>query len=98
MKIVDIDIRQLDSVTRRGRARSPEMTQLIDTIGTLKANEAKAVIISEPETPKTVRSRLLYAARIAGKRLQIAEQDDRIVFAVTGRARRRRRKVEQNGA
>ena len=74
------------------------MTQLIDTIGTLKANEAKAVIISDPETPKTVRSRLLYAARIAGKRLQIAEHDDRIVFAVTGRARRRRRKVEENGA
>jgi hypothetical protein len=98
MKIVDIDIRELDSVTRRGRARSPEMTQLISTIGSLKSTEAKAAVISGSDTAKVLRSRLLYAARIAGKRLQIAEKDGKVLFTVAGRARRRRRKVAQNGA
>jgi hypothetical protein len=98
MKIVDIDIRELDSVTRRGRARSPEMSELIATIGSLRSTEAKAAIISGADTAKVLRSRLLYAARIAGKRLQIVERDDRVLFKVVGRARRRRRKVELNGA
>lgn len=98
MKIVDIDIRELDSVARRGRARSPEMAGLVETINSLKPNEAKAAVISGQDTAKKVRARLLYAARIAGKRLQIAEKDDRVLFAVTGRARRRRRKAEQDAA
>lgn len=91
MKIVDVDIRDLDRATRRVRARSEETEQLVDVISNLKSNEAKAIKIDAGETAKKLRSRLSYAARIAGKRLQIGITDDTVLFALSGRPARRRR-------
>ena len=43
------------------------------------------------DTTKKLRSRLSYAARIAGKRLQIGITDDSVLFALSSRPARRRR-------
>lgn len=91
MRIIDINIRELDSAKRRGRSRSPEMIELISTIEAMGPHEAKAVVLADAKSTRQVRSRLLYAARVAGKRLQIGETDGRLVFALNPRPRKRRR-------
>lgn len=92
MKIVDIDVKEIDTVSSRGRARSPEMKELISVVSSLKSGDAKAIVASEDMPVKKVRSRLLYAARISDKRLRIGEQGDRVIFALDSRPRTRRRK------
>ncbi len=92
MRIVDVDIEALNSATRRGRARSPETQQLIDTIESMKPGTAKAIMLEAGLTGPKVRSRLTYAARIAGKRLQVVVQEDRVLFALSGRKAPRRQK------
>ncbi|MBM3957808.1 MAG: hypothetical protein FJ313_07140 [Gemmatimonadetes bacterium] len=91
MRIVDVDIESLNSAARRGRVRSPETQQLVDTIDSLGPGEGKAILLEPGQTAQRARSRLAYAARIAGKRLQIVVQDDRVLFALSRRRPRRRR-------
>ena len=91
MKIIDVDIRDLSKATRRVRARSEVTEQLVEAISNLKANDAKAIVLDAGDTARTLRSRLSYAARIAGKRLQIAIAEDRVIFALSNRPARRRR-------
>ena len=91
MKIVDVDIRDLSKATRRVRARSEVTEQLVGVISKLKSNEAKAITIGAGDTAKKLRSRLSYAARIAGKRLQIGITEDSVLFALSNRPARRRR-------
>ena len=94
VRIVDADIDALKNAARRGRVRSPETQQLVDTIDSMTEGTAKAILLEPGQTGLKVRSRLAYAARIAGKRLQIVVQEDRVLFAVSSRrARRRRRKA-----
>ncbi|MDP6668077.1 MAG: hypothetical protein QF357_11900 [Dehalococcoidia bacterium] len=90
MKIIDIDIKQMDTASKRGRARSDETQQLIDTITNLDRKTAKAVIIEKGDTAVKIRSRLSYAAKLAGKRLKIAIADDRVIFTIAPRKRRGR--------
>ena len=52
---------------------------------------AKAILLEAGQTGQKIRSRLTYAARIAGKRLQIVVQEDRVLFALSRRRIRRRR-------
>ena len=91
MKIVNVDIRDLSKATRRVRARSEVTEQLVEVIGNLKSNEAKAIVLGAGDTARKLRSRLSYAARIAGKRLQIGITEDRVLFALSNRPARRRR-------
>ncbi len=91
MRIVDVDIEALNSAARRGRVRSPETQQLIDTIASMTPGKAKAIMLEAGQTGPKIRSRLTYAARIAGKRLQIVVQEDRVLFALSRRRVRRRR-------
>ena len=94
VRIVDADIDALKNAARRGRVRSPETQQLVDTIDSMTEGTAKAILLEPGQTGLKVRSRLAYAARIAGKRLQIVVQEDRVLFALSSRrARRRRRKA-----
>jgi len=94
VRIVDADIDALKNAARRGRVRSPETQQLVDTIDSMTEGTAKAILLEPGQTGQKVRSRLAYAARIAGKRLQIVVQEDRVLFALSSRrARRRRRKA-----
>ncbi|NQU96181.1 MAG: hypothetical protein HQ548_00870 [Chloroflexi bacterium] len=96
MRIVDVGIEALNNAARRGRVRSPETQQLIDTIESMTPGAAKAIMLEAGLTGPKVRSRLTYAARIAGKRLQIVVQEDRVLFALSGRRTRRRRKTADN--
>ena len=82
--IVDADIRALRNATRAGRVRSPETKQLIAAIESLAPGTAKAILLDPGETIPRVRARLTYAARIAGRRLRIATDGDRVVFALRG--------------
>ncbi len=90
MKIIDIDVKELNRATRRARSRSPETDQLVDVISGLKPDEAKAVVLDEGDSVKKMRSRLTYAARLAGKRLQIGYQGDQVLFALSNRPVRSR--------
>ena len=90
MNIVDADIASLRKAARRGRTRSQETITLIEAIDDLAPGRAKAIVIEEGQTGEKLRSRLTYAAKAAGKRLQIAVQEDRVLFALKEQARRRR--------
>lgn len=89
MNIVDIDVKEMNAASKRGRARSAETQQLIDVITSLDRKSGKAVIIEKGVTAEKIRSRLTYAAKLAGRRLKIAVRDDRVMFAIAPRRRRR---------
>ena len=93
MRIVDVDIEALNNAARRGRVRSPETQQLIDTIESMTPGTAKAIMLEGGQTGQKVRSRLTYAARIAEKRLQVVVQEDRVLFALSQRRARPRRRT-----
>ena len=90
MKIIDIELSEMNSASRRGRVRSDETQKLVKLISDLDRKTAKAAIIDEGVTATKIRSRLTYAAKLAGKRLKIAVREDRVMFAISPRRRKRR--------
>ena len=92
MKIIDVDISELERARRRGRARSPETLQLIEAIESLKPRDARGIAISDERPEKNLRARLAYAAKISGKRLGIASDGDKVMFTLSDGPRRRRRR------
>ncbi len=89
LEIIDIDIKEMSVATRRGRARSAETQELINIITSLDRKTGKAVIIEKDGSPAKIRSRLTYAAKLAGKRLKIAVRGDRVMFTIAPRKRRK---------
>jgi hypothetical protein len=89
VKIIDIDMKEMESASKRGRARSADTQNLIDVINNLNRKTGKAVIIEKGATAAKIRSRLNYAAKLAGKRLKIVIRDDRVMFAISPRKRRK---------
>jgi len=89
VKIIDIDIKEMSTATRRGRSRSAETQELFNVITSLDRNTGKAVIIEKGGSTAKIRSRLTYAAKLAGKRLKIAVRDDRVMFTIAPRKRRK---------
>ena len=81
MRIVDADINALKRTRARGRVRSPETRQLVEAIDGLGSGKAKAIILEEGQDAAKVRARLMYAAKIAGKRLRVVLEEDRVLFA-----------------
>ena len=90
LTIIDTDIRALRNTSRRGRTRSPETKRLIQALEDLAPGKAKAILLDPGETIPKVRSRLAYAARIAGKKIRVAADDKRVVFALRGDGQPRR--------
>ncbi len=82
MQIVDAEFGTLKSAARRGRARSAETVQLIEAIESLQPGQAKAVMVESDATPEKVRARIMYAAKAADRKLQIAVSGDRVMFAL----------------
>jgi len=80
--IVDADIGSLRTAGRAGRARSPETRDLIEAIQALGPGQAKAVLLDPGETIPKIRSRLAYASRIAGKKIRIATDGQRLLFTL----------------
>ena len=87
--IVDVDISTVRSAARAGRSRSPETKQLIDAIESLAPTEAKAILLDPGETIPKIRAKLAYAARITGRRLRVATDGKRVLFALRGDGRPR---------
>ena len=81
MRIVDADINALKRTRARGRVRSQETRQMIEAIDDLGPGKAKAVIVEPGQDPAKVRARLMYAAKIVGRRLRVVVENDRILFA-----------------
>ena len=81
MKITDATLAELKSAGRRGRTRSPETLELIETIESLKTGEAKAVVVEKGESAAKVRAKLMYVAKSINVKLQVAIKDDRVMFA-----------------
>ena len=98
MKIIDVNIEELSKASRRGRARSSETQQLLAAIDSLKGKAAKAIMVGSGDSPQKVRARIAYVGRLAGKRLQIAVESDRVLFGLSNRpARKRRQKRARRG-
>ena len=92
MKIVDVDIKELEQARRRGRSRSPETMELIKAIEALAAGQARGIRITADMPEKGIRSRLAYASRIANKRIEIASDGTKVMFTPSARPARRRRR------
>lgn len=91
MQIVDAEFGTLKSAARRGRARSTETVQLIEAIESLQPGKAKAVMVEPGTTPEKVRARIMYAAKAADRKVQIAVTGDRVMFALRNGRRQRGR-------
>ncbi len=91
MQIVDADLNELKSALRRGRTRSPETLQLIEAIESLEPGKAKAIVVEPGQTATRVRARLMYTAKAADTKLQVAIKGDRVMFALNRRGRPRRK-------
>ncbi len=81
MKIINADINQLRRSRRRSRTRSPQVQELIAAIDELGPGKAKAIVLGRGEDPAKARARLVYAAKIVGRRLRVVVEGDRILFA-----------------
>jgi hypothetical protein len=97
VRIVDASIEDLNRASRRGRARSQETQQLIDAINSLTSGTAKAIMATSAEGAKKLKARIAYAGRLAGKRLQVAIDSDRVFFGLSERPARRRRRTRRAG-
>jgi hypothetical protein len=86
MKVVEARISEMKR-KRFGRKRSPEMQQLIDVIAALKPGQAKALVPEGKETVKNLHQRILNAARIAGKKVRIVAEAQRVLFALRSAGR-----------
>ena len=90
LKIVDADIKDLKKSRTRGRVRSADTIALIEAIDGLGTGKAKAIQLEPGQDAAKVRARLAYAAKIAGKKLKIVVESDRVLFARgPGRPRKR---------
>jgi len=85
--IIEADIRAIRNATRAGRARSPETKRLIEAVESLVPGKAKAILLDPGEPIPKTRARLAYAARIAGKKLRVATDGERVLFALRGEGR-----------
>ncbi len=91
LTIVDANVADIHRARRRGRSRSPETAQLIESIETLQSGRAKAIVAGAGETTAKLRARLMYAAKVSGIRLQVGVDGNRVLFArAPGRPRKRK--------
>jgi ribosomal protein L30E len=90
LNIVEADIKDLKKSRSRGRVRSEETKALIAAIDSLTSGKAKAIKLEAGQDPAKMRAKLAYAAKVAGKKLKIVVEQDRILFARgPGRPRKR---------
>lgn len=82
MKIVEATLAEMQRTPRGRRQRSPETQQLIDVITELKPGQVRAIIPEGNETVKKLRPRISYAARVAGRKVRIAADEDRVMFTL----------------
>ena len=89
VRIVDADIGTVRNAARAGRARSPETKRLIQAVEDLAPGRAKAILLDAGETASKARGRLVYAARVADRKLRIVTDGQRVLFALRDSSGRR---------
>ena len=94
MKIVDADIKQLGSSSRSGRTRSAMTNMLIKSVEDLRPGVAKAVELETGETIQKIRARLTYSARVTGRKLSVATDGSRVLFALKDRQDSGRKRID----
>ena len=94
MKIVEADIKQLASSSRSGRTRSAMTNMLIQSVEDLRPGVAKAVELETGETIQKIRARLIYAARVARRKLRVATDGNRVLFALKDKQNLRRERID----
>ena len=87
MKIVEASLSDMKSIPRGRRQRSPETQKLIDTIAGLKPGQVRALVPEGNETVKRLRPRISYAARVAGRKVRIAADEERVMFTLRSGSR-----------
>lgn len=87
MKIVEATLADMKNTPRGRRQRSPETQALIDSISQLKPGQVKALVPEGSETVKKLRPRISYAARVAGRKVRIAANDEKIMYTLRSGAR-----------
>lgn len=91
MEIIDQRYSDYAKLRRRGSSRTKEVAQLVEAIGALRSGKAKTIILETGRDPSKLRVKLHYAAKIAGRRINVAVADDRVVFVLaSGNGRDRR--------
>lgn len=98
MKIEDVSLREVQQVYESnrnyvGRARSPQVLRLIETISAMKPGVAMSITVEEGKSVATVRTQVFNAAKVIGKRVEVVpdEENRRVMFALTDRPPRTRR-------
>ena len=92
MRIDDEHYSAYTKARRRGRTRTEEVVQLVEAIGAFRSGNAKSIILDPGQDPGKVRTKLHYAAKIAGRRISVAVADDRLVFVLSRANKRSRRR------
>jgi hypothetical protein len=87
MKIVEARLSDMTSTQRERRQRSPETQKLIDTILELKSGQARALMPEGDETVKKLRPRISYAARVAGRKVRIVADKNKVMFTLRSGSR-----------
>lgn len=87
MKIVEATLADMKSTPRGRRQRSPETQKLIDTISELKPGQVRALVPEGSETIRKLRPRISYAARVAGRKVRIAADENRVMFTLRSGSR-----------
>ncbi len=82
MKIVEATLADMKKTPRGRRQRSPETQKLIDSIAGLKPGQVLALVPEGNETVKKLRPRVSYAARVAGRKVRIAADEDRVMYTL----------------
>ena len=85
MKIGDEHYSAFTKARRQGHKRTEEVAQLVEAIGALRSGKAKSIILEPGRDPGKLRVKLHYAAKVAGRRINVATADDRVVFVLASR-------------
>ncbi len=87
MKIVEATLADMRNTPRGRRQRSPETQKLIDSITQLKQGQVMALVPEGNETIKKLRPRISYAARVAGRKVRIAADNDKVMYTLRSGSR-----------
>ena len=82
IRIIDVEYSKLRRVGRAGRARSKDTLELIAAIESLTAGKAKALVVDRGESAAKLRAKLSNAARLAGVKLRIVIEENKVMFGL----------------
>ncbi len=92
MRIVDIDIDDIFDVVHS--IRSEETKQLVAAIKGLNKGQALAITLDEQNTQSRIKSKLIYAAKIANVKLDMVSDSEKIMFSLNNGKQKSKQKKQ----